>query len=75
MMNRFASAMNVSSRACSLCAGSFCADKNNAMLLDNAIALSIFICLSAENIHQRNDYQRKQKKRRQNYAYYPYHSF
>lgn len=45
MMNRFASAMNVSSRACSLCAGSFCADKNNAMLLDNAIALSIFICL------------------------------
>ncbi|MDO4370915.1 MAG: hypothetical protein Q4D43_06305 [Clostridia bacterium] len=40
MMNRFASAMNVSSRACSLCA-----DKNNAMLLDNAIALSIFICL------------------------------
>ncbi len=45
MMNRFASAMNVSSRACSFCAGSFCADKNNAMLLDNAIALSIFICL------------------------------
>lgn len=45
MMNRFASAMNVSSRACSFCAGSSCADKNNAMLLDNAIALSIFICL------------------------------
>ena len=45
MMNRFVSAKNVSSRAGSLCAGSFCADKNNAMLLDNAIALSIFICL------------------------------
>ena len=45
MMNRFASVKEVSSRACSLCAGSFCADKNNAMLLDNAIALSIFICL------------------------------
>lgn len=45
MMNRFASVKEVSSRAGSLCAGSFCAAMNNAMLLDNAIALSIFICL------------------------------
>ena len=45
MMNRFASAKCVSARACSLRAGSFCAEMNNAMLLDNAIALSIFICL------------------------------
>ena len=45
MMNRFASVKEVSSRTCSLCAGSFCADKNNALLLDNAIALSVFICL------------------------------
>ena len=45
MLNRYASTFAMSSRADSVCANPFCAEMNNALILDNAIALSIFICL------------------------------
>ena len=45
MLNRYASTFAMSSRADSVCANPFCAEMNNTLILDNAIALSIFICL------------------------------
>ena len=45
MLNRYASMFAMSSRADSVCANPFCAEMNNTLILDNAIALSIFICL------------------------------
>lgn len=45
MLNRYASTFAMSSRADSVCANVFCAEMNNTLILDNAIALSIFICL------------------------------
>ena len=46
MLNRYASTFAMSSRADSVCANPFCAEMNNTLILDNAIALSIFICLT-----------------------------
>ena len=45
MLNRYASTFAMSARADSVCANPFCAEMNNTLILDNAIALSIFICL------------------------------
>lgn len=45
MLNRYASTFAMSSRADAVCANPFCAEMNNTLILDNAIALSIFICL------------------------------
>ena len=45
MLNRYVSTFAMSSRADSVCANPFCAEMNNTLILDNAIALSIFICL------------------------------
>ena len=45
MLNRYVSTFAMSSRADSVCANVFCAEMNNTLILDNAIALSIFICL------------------------------
>ena len=45
MLNRYASTFAMSSRADFVCANPFCAEMNNTLILDNAIALSIFICL------------------------------
>ena len=45
MLNRYASTFAMSSRADSVCANPFFAEMNNTLILDNAIALSIFICL------------------------------
>ena len=45
MLNRYAWTFAMSYRADSVCSNPFCAEMNNTLILDNAIALSIFICL------------------------------
>ncbi len=45
MFNFSHSMFNMPSRADFVCANAFCAEMNNALILDNAIALSIFVVL------------------------------